>query len=83
VLNRSYPSERREIDDLLESNTGKRSTVAVPDCPSDCRKALAQGGALFEVRPASDVCIHTRLLAERMGAKVRPRGLMARLAGRS
>lgn len=83
VLNRSYPSERREIDDLLESNTGKRSTVAVPDRPSDCRKALALGGALFEVRPTSDVCTHTRLLAERVGARVRPRGLMARLAGRS
>ncbi|MGH2828336.1 MAG: AAA family ATPase [Actinomycetota bacterium] len=83
VLNRSYPSERREIDDLLEGNTGKRSTVAVPDRPSDCRKALAQGGALFEVRPASDVCTHTRLLAEKLGARVRPRGLMARLAGRS
>ena len=83
VLNRSYPSERREIDDLLESNTGKRSTVAVPDRPSDCRKAVAQGGALCEVRPASDVCTHTRLLAERVGARVRPRGLMARLAGRS
>ena len=83
VLNRCYPSERREIDDLLESNVGKGSTVAVPDRPSDCRKALAQGGALFEVRPASDVCTQTRLLAEKLGARVRPRGLMARLAGRS
>ena len=53
VLNRSYPSERREMDDLLESHTGKRSTTAVPDRPSDCRKAIAQGGAVFEVRPAS------------------------------
>lgn len=83
VLNRSYPSERREMDDLLESHTGKRSTAAVPDRPSDCRKALAQGGAVFEVRPSSDICTHTRLLAERVGARVKPGGLMAKLAGRS
>jgi len=83
VLNRSYPSERREMDDLLESHTGKRSTAAVPDRPSDCRKALVQGGGVFEVRPSSDICTHTRLLAEKVGARVKPRGLMAKLAGRS
>jgi Flp pilus assembly CpaE family ATPase len=83
VLNRTPGSERREIDDLLARHLGVRSVVSFPDKPADCRKALAQGSALIEARPSSEICAQARSLAERLGGKVRPQGLLARMAGRS
>jgi MinD-like ATPase involved in chromosome partitioning or flagellar assembly len=83
VLNRVHGGEGREIDELLSRHTGLRSSVVFPDLPLDCRKAVEQGEALQEVRSSSDICTRARLLAERLGGKVRPQGLLARLAGRS
>ena len=83
VLNRVQRGEGREIDELLTRHTGLRSSAGFPDRPLDCRKAVEQGGALQEVRPSSDICTQARLVAERLGGKVRPQGLLARLAGRS
>ncbi|MGH2702480.1 MAG: AAA family ATPase [Actinomycetota bacterium] len=83
VLNRVHRGEGREIDELLVRYTGLRSSAVFPDLPLDCRKAVEQGGALQEVRPSSEICTQARLLAERLGGKVRPQGLLARLAGRS
>ena len=82
VLNR-VRGEGRELGELLFRHTGVRPTVLIPDLPTDCSKAVEQGKAIHEVRPASDLCSQTRLLAERLGGKVRPIGLLARLAGRS
>ena len=82
VLNR-VRGEGRELGELLFRHTGLRPTVLIPDLPTDCSKAVEQGKAIHEVRPASDLCSQTRLLAERLGGKVRPIGLLARLAGRS
>ena len=83
VLNRTPGSERREVDDLLARHLGVRSVVAFPDKPADCRKALTQGSSLIEARPSSEICAQARLLAERLGGKVRPQGFLARMAGRS
>lgn len=83
VLNRVHGGEGREIDELLTRHTGLRSSAVFPDLPLDCRKAVEQGQALQEVRPSSDICKQARLLAERLGGKVRPQGLLARLGGRS
>jgi cellulose biosynthesis protein BcsQ len=82
VLNR-VRGEGREIDELLFRHTGIRSSAVLPDASIDFRKAAEQGKALHEVRPTSEICSQTRLLAERLGGKVRPNGLLARLAGRS
>ena len=82
VLNR-VRGEGREIDELLFRHTGVRSSALLPDAPVDFRKAAEQGKALHEVRTASEFCSQTRLLAERLGGKVRPTGLLTRLAGRS
>jgi len=82
VLNR-VRGEGREIDDLLFRHTGVRSSALLPDAPVDFRKAAEQGKALHEVRSTSEFCSETRLLAERLGGKVRPTGLLTRLTGRS
>ncbi|MGH2750310.1 MAG: AAA family ATPase [Actinomycetota bacterium] len=83
VLNRSFGGERAEFDDLLARHTGFRPVVAFPDKPHDCRRAIEHGGALQEVRPSSEICAQARTLAERLGGKIRPQGLLARLGGRS
>ena len=82
VLNR-VRGECREIDELLFRHTGVRASALLPDAPVDFRKAAEQGKALHEVRPTSEICSQMRLLAERLGGKVRPTGLLTRLAGRS
>ena len=82
VLNRVH-RDAREIDDLLSRHTGLSSSVRFPDHPLDCRKALEQGAAVHEVRRTSEICSSARLLAERLGGRVRSQGLLARLAGRS
>jgi MinD-like ATPase involved in chromosome partitioning or flagellar assembly len=83
VLNRLSVGDRREVDELLLRHTGRRSTLGIPDRPHDCRKAVERGGALHEVHPSSDICDCARVLAEQLGGRVRPRGVLARLAGRS
>jgi cellulose biosynthesis protein BcsQ len=83
ALNRLSGSERREIDELLLRHTGRRSVIGFPDRPHDCRKAIERGGALHEVHPGSEICDRARILAEQLGGKVRSRGVLARLAGRS
>ena len=82
VLNR-VSGESRELDELLLMHTGIRPSAHLPDAPLDCRKAVEQGKSLHEARPTSEICNQTRLLAERLGGKVRPNGLLARLAGRA
>lgn len=83
LLNRSHAAEHRETVELLERHTGRRPVIAIPDRPSECRRALTQGGSLHEVRPSSDICTQVRVLTEKLGGRVKPRGLMAKLAGRS
>lgn len=83
VLNRVHGGEGREVDELLTRHTGLRSSAKFPDLPLDCRRATERGEAVQEVRPSSAICTEARALAERLGGKVRPQGLLARLAGRS
>jgi Flp pilus assembly CpaE family ATPase len=82
VLNR-VRGDRRELDELLLRHTGIRPSALIPDLPVDCRKAVEQGKAVHEVRPTSEICSQTRLLSERLGARVRPNGLLTRLSGRA
>lgn len=83
VANRVRPGTEREIGDLLRRHLGKRPVAYVPDRPHELARAAAAGVTLHELNRGSDIVAATTVVASAVGAKLRPRGVLAALAGRT
>ncbi len=83
VANRVAPGEEKQVGELLRRHVGKRPVACVPDDPGLLRAAVARGLSVREMAPSSGVGRALREVAASLGAKPRPSGVFARLAGRA
>lgn len=81
VANRVRRSQEREVGDLLRRHTGKRPVVYIPDQSSELQRAVLAGGTLSHLEPKSDFCRAMRTTAATLGANLRARGFLVRMAG--
>jgi MinD-like ATPase involved in chromosome partitioning or flagellar assembly len=81
VLNRSRPSDRRDASDILHRHLGRRPIARIPDKPQDFARAVADGSALIETCPKSEVRAAIRDVAAMVGGSVETVGFLSRLAG--
>lgn len=83
VANRVRSSEQREVGDLLRRHLGRRPMAYVPDRPNDFARAATTGSSVRALQPGSDVSAAIGSVAAAVGGRIRARGFMTRLAGRS
>lgn len=83
VANRVARGDEASVGDLLRRHAGKRPVAYVPDEPAVLRAAIAKGVAARDLAPSSSFARATREAAAALGAKPRPAGVFARLAGRA
>lgn len=83
VVNRVLRGVERETADLIRQHLGKRVTVFVPDSPGDVEEASRRGLAVRELVPDSGIREAIRSLAVALGLRMKPRGFLTRLAGKS
>jgi MinD-like ATPase involved in chromosome partitioning or flagellar assembly len=82
VLNRASTGKRGEINALLRGQLGRISALAIPDRPSEMRRAQTRGSAVTEHDPQGEIPSEIRELAALLGGRVRARGILARIAGK-
>ncbi|MFN2388728.1 MAG: CpaE family protein [Actinomycetota bacterium] len=82
VANRVRPGQEREIGDLLRGHLGKRPVAYVPDRPVECDRSVRTATPVGRIKGGSDISSAVRGLAAALGADIRARGLLTRLAGR-
>ena len=82
VANRVRRSQEREVGDLLRKHAGKRPVVYIPDQSSELHRAVLAGATLRQLEPKSDFCRAMRTMAATLGAHVRARGFLLRMAAR-
>ncbi|HEX2058554.1 MAG TPA: P-loop NTPase [Actinomycetota bacterium] len=83
VANRVTSGDETAVAELLRRHTGKRPVAYVPDDPGLLRAAAAKGVSAREHAPSSGVSRALTAVAAGLGAKPRPAGVFARLAGRA
>lgn len=83
VVNQVRRSDGRDIVRLLQRRCGLRPAALLPWAPRDLEAAVEEGRAVSDMLPASAFARAAAPLAERLGARIPPRGLLARLGGRS
>lgn len=83
VANRVASGEEAAAAELVRRHTGKRPVAYVPDDPALLHAAVARGVSVREHTPSSAVSRALTAVAAGLGAKPRPTGVFARLAGRA
>lgn len=83
VANRVTPGEADEVGYVLKKHLGKRPLVYLPDRQGETRAALDQGISIGELKQSGEISGAVRDVAAALGAKIPPRGLLTRLAGRA
>jgi MinD-like ATPase involved in chromosome partitioning or flagellar assembly len=81
VLNMCDGTAARSMATLIRKNTG---VAVMSEIPANglVRQAHEQGRSVQEAFPSSDLAVAFRDLAAKLGGDVKPRGVLARLAGR-
>jgi hypothetical protein len=71
------------VGEVLRKHVGRRPVAYIPDMPSEVHRALLLGRSLREAGVSSSGSAAIEALAASLGARVRSKGIMARLAGRA
>lgn len=82
VVNRTQAGTERELAQLLHRHIGKRPVSYIPDQVVLFDSALEHGTAAAKMRGGSEIRAAVEALAISLGAKLRPRGVLTRLAAR-
>ena len=83
VVNRMARSGHWDVAELLQRHTGKRPVAFVPDVPADIVKAVAEGLPVSVRLPRSSITSGVVGLAAALGGRIKPRGVLTKLGGRS
>ena len=82
AINRTRRGTERELAQLLDKHIGKRPVSYVPDLPLVMDAALEQGMAASTLRGGAEVRAAIEALGISVGARLRPRGVLTKLAAR-
>jgi MinD-like ATPase involved in chromosome partitioning or flagellar assembly len=82
VANRVVAGEEREIGELLRRHAGRRPVSYIPEKSEEMIAALRAGSVLRSSKNCADFQAAIQALAISVGARLRPRGVMTRLAGK-
>lgn len=82
VANRVIAGEEREIGELLRRHAGRRPVCYIPDKSEEMAEALRDGSVLREAKNCADYRAAIQTLAISVGARLKPRGVMTKLAGK-
>lgn len=80
VANRVAEGDERRVADILKRHTGKRPVAYLPDVPSLASAAVEKGEPISTMRGAGDYRAAVQSLAITVGARLRPKGVLTKLA---
>jgi MinD-like ATPase involved in chromosome partitioning or flagellar assembly len=83
VVNRVRAGEAQDVSDLLKRYLRKKQVAMIPDEPEAFSEAVARGIPVRSLRAGSRVAAGIEELAASIGGRVRTRGFLARLGGRT
>ena len=83
VANRVRPANQGEVSEVLRMHTGKRPVAYLADRPRELERGVLAGKSLAELHPGSDICTGVKAVVAALGGRVKPSGVLMRLAGRT